>query len=50
MAKTKERFTQAQARKEKNHDARLRNQAEIINIEEYVYLHVEMKDPNEHRD
>lgn len=49
MVKTKELLTKAQARYKKNDDFRLLKQCEVIHLDDYVYLRVERKDPNEHR-
>ena len=49
MKKTKERLDKAKARYEKNYDARLRNQSEVIHEDDYVFLRVERKNPKDHR-
>ena len=49
MAKTRERLTKAQARYKKSYDARLRIQRENINVGDHVYLRVERRNPDEHR-
>lgn len=49
MVKTKDRLTKAQTRYEKNFDARLRKQKEVIKVDDYLYLSMEQKYQDEHR-
>lgn len=49
MTKTTERLTKEQARYKKHYDASLRNQSEEIHFDDYMYLQIKRKNPNECR-
>lgn len=41
-------ITRAKETDKENYEARLRNNSEVIHVEDYVYLLIEREDPNEH--
>lgn len=49
MANMEEGLNKAQVSYKNIHDARLRKKTEVINVEDYVYIGVESKGPDEHR-
>lgn len=46
MKNTGELLLKAKGRHKKNYNASLCNQADVINVDNYVYLRIERKDPS----
>lgn len=49
LKKRKERIDKAQIRCNKNHDARLHNQSEVLHVDDYEYLWLERKNSKDRR-
>lgn len=49
MVKMKDRLRKTQARYRNNYDVSLRKQRKCINVDDHLYLHLQLKDTDEHR-